>query len=170
MTIFSMGGNKSMKNKDEKLNLYLLWLLFGQARHLTLRVRQKELLQYGITPRQAGLLWVIPTLGKSATSAEIARCVGREAHTISSNLNTMERHGIIERVRDLDKKNLVRIALTKKGKQLAKKAQKIESVIKIMSTLSEQDCQRLKSILDKMRDAAINELGIKFRSPYQLSE
>jgi DNA-binding MarR family transcriptional regulator len=159
-----------MKHIGKKLTLNLLWILFGQTRHLAMRLRQKELLQYGLTPRQAALLWLIPTLGRRATPAEIARCAGREDHTISSNLNTMERKGMIKRMRDLDRKNMRRIALTKKGEQLAKKALELNSVMKIMSALSEKDRQRLRSILEKMRHAAIDGLGIEVTSPYQLLE
>lgn len=141
--------------------IYTLWDLFGRTRHLGYRLRQKELQPYGITPRQAAMLRVISSLGKKAIPAEISRWLGREGHTVSSNLNAMERRGLIKKTKDLEKKNLVRIALTNKGRQAWRHALKHKSMDTLFSVLTDKERRELRSILLKMQERAEKELGLK---------
>ena len=151
---------------DDINELYALLLLFGQTRHMAFKVRQKELDKYGITPRQAAVLHIIPLIGKKATPAEISRWLGRESHTVSSNLNTMERQGLIKKTKDLDKRNLVRITLTRKGRRAVDQAMELHSVETLLGRLTKMERTQFRSILEKIRNAAIRELKLKDKVVY----
>ena len=73
----------------------------------------------------------------------------------------MAADGLVRRVKDLDRKNLVRIVITKKGYNLYLKIEEQKSIDKIMSVLTEEEKLELWSILAKIRGQAVKELGIK---------
>jgi DNA-binding MarR family transcriptional regulator len=62
----------------------------------------------------------------------------------------MEKDGLIKRVKVSDKSNLMRLELTDKGIYMIKVARKSESIDWIFSFLTEEECQQLESILNKV--------------------
>jgi len=111
-------------------------------------------------------LFVIDAIGDKATPAEISRWLFRQSHTISGLLKRMERDGLIRMVKDLDRKNLVRVALTEKGQQALDQSRKREAIHYVMSTLSLEEQQQLSSSLDKLLSRALINLGIEGKLPF----
>ena len=155
-----------MKNLSSRDNVYYLWILLAQARDAILNARRKELHQYNISASRGAVLFAIQAIGEEATPAEIARWLFREPHSISELLSRMERDGLVRRVKDLCRKNLVRIVLTEKGLEVYYKSTKRELVCEIMSSLSEEERQQLKSSLQTLRDKALKELRIEHGIPF----
>jgi DNA-binding MarR family transcriptional regulator len=143
-----------MENLSSADEVYNLWLLFIKARRAVFKAREKELSQYGITPEQAGILFVVKHIGSRATPAEISRLTIREPHTVSGLVDRLEKAGLVKKVHDLDKKNLVRVAITEKGEQAYHHSTKRESIHHAMSSLSEEERQQLRSSLQKLFDKA----------------
>ena len=79
----------------------------------------------------------------------------------------MEKHGLIRKQKDLDKKNLIRVALTKKGQEARKRAMKRKAIKQLFSSLSKAERKQLKSIIEKIQVAAVKELDLKQKPPYQ---
>ena len=102
------------------------------------KARTRELFQYGITPAEAAVLVIVQAIGEKATPAEISRWLFREPHSISGLLARMEKQGLVRKVKDLDRKNLVRVVITEKGQQAYQQSTKRESIHRIMSSLSEE--------------------------------
>ena len=155
--------------KKEKINQNmnaLLWQLLHRSHATVAKVRQKELEKYDATIRQAGVLRIVVRVGKSVTPTEIAKQLFLESNTITEQLNRMEADGLVKRVKDLDRKNLVRIAITKKGYSLFLKIEEQESIDKIMSVLTEEEKLELWSILAKIRGRALKELGLESTDLY----
>jgi len=148
---------KAFLPKDED---YAVWILLGQTREAIYKARQRELKQYNITPRQAAILFSIETLNNNATPAEISRRLLREPHTVSELLSRMERRGLVRRVKDLDRKNMVRIVLTEKGREAYSQSTKRDSIHRIMSSLSKRGRQEFTSYLKTLRDTALQERGM----------
>jgi len=146
---------EKLSYEDEEFNL---WLLLRKARLLIYKAREKELSQYGITPEQAGVLYIVQATGEKVTPAEIARLTIREPHTVSGLISRMEKAGLVRKVKDLDRKNLVRVALTNKGRQAYKQSTKREPIHLIMSCLSKEESQQLKLYLEKLQDKALEVL------------
>ena len=70
----------------------------------------------------------------------------------------MEKDGLVERVKDLDRKNLVRISITEKGHQAYRESTRREPIHRILLSLSEDERRQLKSLLLKLRDTALEEI------------
>jgi len=137
-----------------KINLsksnFELWLSLGKAHHFVDLARQKELNQYGLPHRQTHVLRTIKDLGTNATLAEIAKAVDRKPHVISSQTITMEKDGLIRRIRATPKSSLLRIELTDKGLQMIKSARNSKSFDVIFSFLPENNRQQMKENLDQI--------------------
>ena len=147
------GVEKKLLSIEEKQNL---WTLMAVTRTMMHNARQKEVRQYNITARQAAILILIESLGKNATTAQISREIGRTSHSTSASLNVMEKKRLVRRVRDLDKKNLVRIDMTEKGRKSYSQVVKRESLNQIMSCLSVEESQQLDMLLRKLLHEALS--------------
>ena len=136
-------------------------MLIRQTRDAINRIREDELSPHGISPSQAVVLLVINSIGKKATPAEISRWLFRQPHSVAGILNRMERNGLIRKTKDLDRKNMIRIGMTKKGQRAYRDSFKRESSSKVINCLSQKERQQLKSLLEKLRNRAFEELGVK---------
>ena len=148
---------------------YDLWVLLRNTTDTILRVRFKELGQLGVLGRQAALLLIIRLIereGGKATPAEISRWLFREPHTISETLNRMGKDGLIKKIKDLDRKNLVRVVITEKGQQYYEKSTRRQSIHKMLSCLTREERQQLRSVLEKLRGGGLKELGIEQKIPW----
>ncbi len=157
-----------MRNRLYEDEDYRIWTLLAQTRALLYMARGRELIQYDITPRQAAALFAIQAFDSKATPAKVSRRLCREPHTVSSLLSRMEGEGLIRKTKDLDRKNLVRITLTEKGKKAYAQSLRRESIQEIMSTLSKEERQQLSSCLEKLRDKALFVLGKSKKTLYPL--
>ncbi|MCK4785222.1 MAG: winged helix DNA-binding protein [Desulfobacteraceae bacterium] len=145
------------------VDLNYLWMMLHQTRDAIFKLREKELNKFGISTPKAEILFTIEAIGYRATPTEISRHVLREFHSVSSILSRMEKQGLVKKVNDLDRKNMVRVCLTDKGHQVYHEAVKRETIVKILSCLSETEGQQLASSLKKLRDEALKDLGIEER-------
>ena len=147
---------KKTKPADQDFEL---WWLIHQTTHLMERVREKELSKQGLTIVQAGILFSVHILGQRATPAELARWQAREPHTISGVLNVMVKKGLVRKVKDLHRKNMVRVDMTEKGKKVYSEVAKRESVYKMMSVLPNHGYEQLENYMDVLRTKALDLLG-----------
>jgi DNA-binding MarR family transcriptional regulator len=143
----------------------LIWLVV-QAERAATKFRAKELLEYGMSGEEAAILFVAQAAGRKATPAEISRWTLREAHSISALLMRMEKKGLIRKIKDLEKKNQVRVVLTKKGKQAHTKSSKRSSVNKMLDGFSKTERGQFIKYLKKLRDAALEGIGEKRKPPF----
>jgi MarR family multiple antibiotic resistance transcriptional regulator len=145
---------------------YSLWLLLILVKDAIHRARQQELRQVGITSSEAGILFYAQALGNRATPAEISRHLFKRPHGISTLINRMEKKGLVRKVNDLDRKNLVRVELTAKGQQAYNHASERAVIHRIISSLPKKEIQQLSSSLEKLRGRAFDELGLKKKATY----
>jgi DNA-binding MarR family transcriptional regulator len=129
-----------------------LWLLF--------RAREKELQRYGVSPEQVGLLFVVQALGNKATPAALARHIIRQPHTVSALVDRMARRGLVKKVKDLDRKNLVRVVMTEKGKKTYELSTKRGPIHRIMATLNEDEKKEFREFLERLLTKARKEIGL----------
>ena len=151
-----------MDNSWAHDNDHNLWLLISQTRHAIHKLRKNELSSYNISPVEAGVLSIVKTLKAKATPANISRLLIREPNAVSQLLSRMEKKGLVRKNYDLDKKNLVRIELTKKGvEKYQQSKENRKNVSDIMNTLSLEERQRLGSYLQILKITALKKLGIE---------
>ena len=147
---------------------YELWVLLLQARDVLFNAREKELRQYGISAMEAAALFIIQAIGDGATPTEISRWMIRAPHTISALLDRMEKKGLVRKSKDLDRKNLVRVSLTEKGKEAYNNSARRELIYSIISALSNEERQQLSKSLQTLRDRALKEIAKGIAIDYEL--
>lgn len=148
---------------------FRLWALIHRTRKAILKARSRELAKVGISVSEAGVLFVVRAIGTKATPAEISRWLMREPNSVSTLTDRMQKKGLVKKVKDLDRKNLVRIEITEKGQQAYDLSTKRGSINRMLSVLSEAECRHLSLYLDKLWIAGMAELGIdKPPWPYSL--
>ena len=155
-----------MENFLSKDQDYELWWLILQMRRAMYKARARELLQYGITPEEAAVLLVIQAIGWRATPAEISRWLLREPHSISGLLRRMEEKGLVKRVKDLDRRSLIRVTITAKGLEAYNQSTERGSIHRIVSAISKEDCQKMKVCLEKLWVKALKEIGRGYKPPF----
>jgi len=153
---------RTILENDEDYNL---WVLLHQTTDALLRARQKELDQFDISVIEVGVLVVTQAIGEKATPSEISRRIFREPHTVSALLNRMEKKGLVKKTQDLDRKNLVRVSITEKGRQAYDNSTGRKSIRRIISSLSEEERQQLRSYLEKLQNKAFKELIVEYKPP-----
>ena len=152
-----------MNSKSDRF--FNLWVLLLQTRDAIYNARHDELRQYGMSPREAGTLRAIYSIGEKTTPAKISRWLYRRPHTIAGMLMRMQKKGLIKRSKDLEAKNLIRISLSEEGKKAHNKALKRESINRIFNTLTDEERDNLFLYLTKIRDAALKETGDTIHRP-----
>ena len=146
------------------------WVFMARTRDAILRSRVKELHKYNLTGRQSSVLIILEELDRKATPAEVSKWVFREPHSVSDLLKRMERDGLIKRIKDLARKNMIRVEITDKGREAVHNAKKIEPVHRIMAVLSKEEHQQLMVIMQKLWDKALEELRIENRPIFPSSQ
>ena len=147
--------------KKPGVNNFGLWLLFSRTHQLFHKARAREFDKYGIWGRCAAIVEMATRMGEHATQAAIVNETYFERHTISEQLSRMEKEGVIAKVRDLNRKNAVRIEVTEKGKRIYRDSQNRESIDSAFASLTEEEKQELWRILSKVREKLIYDLDLK---------
>lgn len=158
-----MMEEKIFEKEDKSYALWLLLIQTNKAIHLA---RQEELDRIGITVAEAGVLYYAERLGKRATPAEISRRLSKVSHGISTLIKRMEMQGLVKKIKDLDRKNLVRVELTEKGRQIHQDAVKRETINRIMSSLSVEDSKKLTSCLENLRNTSFEKITLRKKLVY----
>jgi MarR family multiple antibiotic resistance transcriptional regulator len=144
---------------------YYLWVLFSQTRDAISKARERELHSQHISERHAQLLFMIELIGRNATPAKIAKWLFREPHSISEIIDRMEKQGLLKKVKDLERKNQVRIVITKKGQEYYQRSFIPKNIPDILSVLPNDERKQFISSLMKLRKTAIKRVGIKYEVP-----
>ena len=139
-----------MKKINSSKSNFALWLLIGKANHLLLLKRRRELIHYEIPPGQLHILNAINVLSPSATIAGVANELDREVHVISRQTVSMEKYGLIKRIKVTPRSNLLTLELTDKGLELVKISKQSKSIDSILSSLTEKERKQLELTLKKI--------------------
>jgi len=140
-------------------------LLFRTFKALD-RAREIELEQIGVTTIQADVLHALKTANEPVTPSKLSRWLYREPHSISGLINRMEEQGLVRKSKDLGKKNLVRVTLTKEGEQAYEQTLSVKVYPKILSRLSKKELNSLKVYLDKLHAGAFEAIKALQPLPY----
>jgi len=145
---------------------YELWVLLQQVCDATRRVRDNEFREFGISSMQAAVLFIVKAIKGSATPAEISRWLFREPHTVSGLLGRMEKHGLVRQLKDLERKNLIRVVITEKGEEAYQRSRELKVIRTILSSLSSEQRDTIRPYLETLRNRALVELGVKYQLPF----
>jgi DNA-binding MarR family transcriptional regulator len=169
-----MPSRVSGKSKS-KVRVYLtfsdgLWQMMARTDHIIAKLRQKELRRYGITMNEAIVLFTVLRLKGLVTPANISQQLFWEPHTVSEQLKSMEAKGLIRKVRDLQRQNLIRVEITERGLEAYRQSAKRKSTRELMSVLDKEDQVQLWTLLAKLRERAMHESGLGYPEPFPPSD
>jgi len=145
---------------------FKLWVLLRQTYHAIVTASENELRQIGISSTQAAVLSIVKAVTVPATPAEISRWLFRQPHTVSGLLHRMEKQGLVRKVKDLERKNMIRIVLTEKGEQAYQWSRGVKVIGKILSCLSPEERDNLGTYLETLRNKALEEIGVGCQLPF----
>lgn len=139
-----------MKRKTLTESSFELWRLISRANHSVLVHRQRELREHQVPVRQLWVLIAIKELGDIATLSYVARELERKPSVISLQTALMEKDGLIKRIKNTPKSNLLKLELTDKGWGVINANSRSESINKILGSLSKNERDQLEFILNKI--------------------
>jgi DNA-binding MarR family transcriptional regulator len=140
----------SPSNKDMGL-----WWSIRRTHEAIHKIRKIELRKYRISTIESAVILIVRQSRNLVTPIEIARQLLKDAHSISQLLIRMEKRGLLKRVRNLPRKNMIRVVLTPKGQDLYKHIGEAKSISKIMSALTPDERQQFDLALEKLRSKAM---------------
>ena len=130
------------------------------------RARELELGQAGLSLPQAAAIYFLKTAEGPLTPSKLSRLIYKEPHTLSGLLSRMEAQGLVKKTKDLKRKNLVRVSLTKKGEESFKRQVNVRTVRNVTSCLSSKELASLNELLDKLYAKGIELLREMQPYPY----
>lgn len=148
---------------DDELILdeyYRLWLLLSQTRSAIFKARHKKVGRY-LHPNQAAALVSIWALDGRITPAILARRLFLEPHSVSELIARMQKKGLVTKTRDSKRGNVVRISITERGRDICKQVMGQDFIHKIVSVLSDEQRESLRSCLSLLYAEVSKELGVE---------
>ena len=153
-----------MEDFDPKDEDFRLWAMIVWTRRAIYRAMAKELQKCGLTVEETAAMFMIRAIeavGSNPIPTEVSRWLFREPHSTSTLLVRMERKGLVKRDKDLRRKNLVRVSLTRKGREIFAKAAEFGSLHRMFSGLSHKERQQLEASLRIVRRKAMGEIALE---------
>lgn len=143
------------------------WMRLFRTYKVLERAREVELAKAGLSLAQAGVLYFLKDAREPLTPSKLARLMYKEPHTMSGLISRMEAQGLVKKTKNLGRKNLVRVSLTKKGEEACKRQLGKTAVINITSCLSKKDLAALNALSDKLRAKGVELLRDMQPYPYR---
>jgi len=148
---------------------YELWWLVMLVRRAMNRARAKELGFYGVTPAEIGALFAIYNMDQNTTVTKISHWMMREPHSTSELISRMQKKGLVTKSKGLNRGNVVRVTMTEKGEQTFNQSGKKGCIHKIVSALTKEEQQHIKTYLWKLFSKSSEELGMTTLSQVNVS-
>ena len=136
---------------------YPLWVALTRTHYYLRKLREKELKKMGLSVAQSTVLAIIhrsESADFDPTPAEIAKQLLKAPSTTTELIDRMVDQGMVKKVQDLDRKNMVRVEMTELGSKLYDKSIEVEYFSKIFSKLTPKRRQRLISYLNTLIESA----------------
>jgi DNA-binding MarR family transcriptional regulator len=149
---------ENLKSSNRKIDSSTLLAMFRQTHDAILKIRQKELRAFDITPEQMGALAAIRAIGPVATAAQLSKWLFRNPDSMTVLLRRLEKKGLIEKTPDTRRKNIMRLKLTKTGEKAFHSASGADQANTILDKLPARKKAQLWAILDKLRSRALETL------------
>lgn len=115
---------------------------------MTDMVNQRTNAEFGITGTQSSILFMVDS-GTCLGMAELARELGINANIIARQVNLLEERGLLNRVRSIEDRRVVRLAATQEGQLIAAHMPAIFNSVtdKLLYGFTSEEAESLKSML-----------------------
>ena len=152
-----MANAKRKEARKREDREYDLWILISRVYHMIAKLRNVEMNKHGILPVQAYMLFIIRAMGNATTPAELSRFAYQQRNSVSDILKRMEKQGLITKEKNPDGNRRVLVKMTEKGQKVLQLSEQREHLHNIISVLSEEKRRQLESLLEMLKDSAIEE-------------
>jgi DNA-binding MarR family transcriptional regulator len=169
----TLANARNMKARKREDKEYDLWILLSRVYHMVAKLRNMEMNKQGILPVQAYMLFIIHSMGNTTTPAELSRFVYQQRNSVSDILKRMEKQDLITKEKASKGNGRILIRITEKGKKILHLSKQRAHLHNVMSVLNETKREQLESLLESLRDRAIDELSVYQKTvlpPSQLSK
>jgi DNA-binding MarR family transcriptional regulator len=114
-------------------------------------VTQRTMAELGITSQQASILFMVAS-GKCLLAADLAREYGIDASAVTRLVDRLEKRGLLTRVRSIEDRRVVRLALTPEGRDIAVRMPAIFNSVtdNLLSGFTPEEVGFLKSMLRRV--------------------
>jgi len=130
------------------------------------RARNLELAKIGLNLVQAEVLYCLKVSKELMTPMKLARMMHKQPHTISALVHRMEAQGLVVTKKDLERKNWLRLSLTRKGEAALKRWSTATMVPDALSCLSKKEMEALYTITQKLHNKGLELLRKMQPDPY----
>ena len=140
------------------------WVRLRQASEAMEKVLESGLGKQNATLAQVDVLGVLSASKAPLTPGAIASYTFRQQHSTSAQLSRMWRAGLVTKTRSKKDQRVVRIKMQPKGKELLNETREagLGQARKLLkSCLSAEEVEQLDKLLKKVRDCALQQLGVK---------
>jgi len=138
---------------------YSLWVALTRTQYFLRKLREKELKKMGLSVMQSTVLAILHRTRDTdvdATPVEISKQLLRAPSTTTELIDRMVGQGMVQKVQDLERKNMVRVEMTEMGEALYNKSVTVEYFSKIFSKVTPRRRQSLILYLDTLTEAAMD--------------
>ena len=140
------------------------WVSMNQAFYVSSRTIENELGHHQTTFAQFHILLLLDASKGPMALGELASYLFREPNSVFDQLNRMQKAGLVTKVRDKDDQRVAGVSITPKGKELLDQAKSpgLRCAHNLLaSCLSQEETQQLDKLLKKVRDRALQQLGME---------
>jgi len=140
------------------------WVRLRQAWEAVEKALGRELDRHDATIAQVDVLGVLDASKVSLTPGQLSSYTFREQHSISAQLSRMRRVGLITKTRSAKDERVVHVKATPKGKECLEETRQVglgQARALLKSALSDKEIEQLDKLLKKVRDRALQQLGMK---------
>ncbi len=148
-----------MKKQNTEKDYFHLWVCLLDTVKIVTKVRERELDNYEVTLNTSTVLDCIKSFQDNPpTPSQIARRLIREPQSTSGILNRLQERGFVTKSVDSERKNVIRISLTKDGEDKLKYIRKRKAIKNILCTLNDSEIQQLEVLLKKIQIKGISQM------------
>jgi DNA-binding MarR family transcriptional regulator len=153
----------NIRDDAARMKVSKVWELWHITNVLMEKHAEDTLAPLGISYPQFLVLFTLNRSGTAATATDLARQLGRNPNALSMILDRMEKNGLVRKVRNLPDRRLVRIAMTKEGREkLAVTLEATQTMIdKLMAPFSSDDLETFTSFINTLQKGTIQDMRRK---------
>jgi DNA-binding MarR family transcriptional regulator len=151
------------RDDTARIKVCKVWELWHITNVLMEKHAEDTLAPLGISYPQFLVLFVLNRAGTAATATDLARQLGRNPNALSMILDRMEKNGLVRKVRNLPDRRLVRIAMTKEGREkLAATFEVTQAMIdRLMAPFSGEDLDTFASLISTLQKGTTQDMKRK---------
>jgi DNA-binding MarR family transcriptional regulator len=155
-----MSESKSLQSEE-----YKLWISLTRVRKIIIKSRDRFIDRQLIPQTQAAALYYINTSREGVAIEALANYLVLSRNSVSELLGRMKNKGWIKQIKDITENHRLKVILTRKGVEACYQATRPELICEIMSALTVEQREQLRSALEILKEKALKTLSGEIPSP-----